>query len=105
MVHLGARAFEEIGGEVVQTTSFVLRTYDIPAYRGTYCRLVDPTTQAGKEEMYLLGTNRYFAEQKNYSSIGIFAVSTYNTDYILVKAENLDRAMDALSAQGYEVIG
>ena len=67
--HLGARAFEEIGGEVVQTTSFVLRTYDIPAYRGTYCRLVDPTTQAGKEEMYLLGTNRYFAEQKNYSSI------------------------------------
>ena len=35
--------------------------------------------------------------------IGIFAVSTYNTDYILVKAENFDRAMDALRAQGYEV--
>ena len=38
------------------------------------------------------------------NQIGIFAVSTYNTDYILVKAENFDRAMDALSAQGYEVI-
>ncbi len=25
MAHLGARAFEEIGGEVVQTTSFVMR--------------------------------------------------------------------------------
>ena len=37
------------------------------------------------------------------NQIGIFAVSTYNTDYILVKAENFDRAMDALSAQGYEV--
>ena len=35
--------------------------------------------------------------------IGIFAVSTYNTDYILAKAENFDRAMDALRAQGYEV--
>ena len=35
--------------------------------------------------------------------IGIFAVSTYNTDYILVKAENFDKAMDALSAAGYEV--
>lgn len=37
------------------------------------------------------------------NGIGIFAVSTYNTDYILVKAENLDRAMAALKANGYEV--
>ena len=34
--------------------------------------------------------------------IGIFAVSTFNTDYILVKAENLDRALAALAAAGYE---
>ena len=34
--------------------------------------------------------------------IGIFAVSTYNTDYVLVKKENLTRAMEALSAAGYE---
>ena len=37
------------------------------------------------------------------NGIGIFAVSTYNTDYILVKEENLPRAMDALSAAGYEI--
>ena len=37
------------------------------------------------------------------NQIGIFAVSTYNTDYILVKAENFDWAMEALSAAGYEV--
>ena len=37
------------------------------------------------------------------NQIGIFAVSTYNTDYILVKAENFDRAMEALSAAEYEV--
>ena len=37
------------------------------------------------------------------NKIGIFAVSTYNTDYILVKAENFDRAMEALSAAEYEV--
>ena len=36
--------------------------------------------------------------------IGLFAVSTYNTDYILVKAENFDRAVDALSGAGYTVI-
>jgi len=37
------------------------------------------------------------------NDIGIFAVSTFNTDYILVKAENLDRAMTALAAAGYDV--
>ena len=35
------------------------------------------------------------------NSIGIFAVSTYNTDYILVKAANFDRAAKALSDAGY----
>ena len=36
--------------------------------------------------------------------IGIFAVSTYNTDYILTKAENYDRALAALAAEGYTVL-
>ena len=35
------------------------------------------------------------------AEIGIFAVSTYNTDYILVKEENLERAIYALSERGY----
>ena len=35
------------------------------------------------------------------ASIGIFAMSTYDTDYILVKAENLGPAVDALSRAGY----
>ena len=35
------------------------------------------------------------------NGIGIFAVSTYNTDYILVKAENFDRAMHVLADAGY----
>ena len=33
----------------------------------------------------------------------IFVVSTYNTDYILVKKENLQKAQQALKASGYEV--
>ena len=36
--------------------------------------------------------------------IGIFAVSTYNTDYILVKAENYDRALRILESEGYTVV-
>ena len=38
------------------------------------------------------------------NGIGIFAVSTFNTDYILVKEENFDRAMDALAAAGYGTV-
>ena len=37
--------------------------------------------------------------------IGIFAVSTYNTDYILVKEENYERALDVLASEGYIVTG
>lgn len=69
MAHLGPRAFEEIGGKVVQTTSFVLRNSHIADYKGTYCRLIEPTTQQGKEEMFLSGENRYTAQQSNYSKI------------------------------------
>ena len=38
------------------------------------------------------------------NNIGIFAVSTFNTDYILVKSENYERAIEALAKEGYEVI-
>ena len=69
MVHLGARAFEEIGGEVVQTTSFVFRKNLNRGYIGTYCRLLSPTTQNGKEEMFLKRENRFTACTDKYSLI------------------------------------
>lgn len=37
------------------------------------------------------------------NKIGIFAVSTYNTDYILTKEENFEKAIEALKSNGYEV--
>lgn len=44
--------------------------------------------------------SRVLAENR----IGIFAVSTYNTDYILVKKENFVRALEVLSAAGYTIV-
>ncbi len=38
------------------------------------------------------------------NKIGIFAVSTYNTDYILVKEENFNRALTCLETSGYEIL-
>lgn len=69
MVHLGARAFEEIGGEVVQTSAFVRCANHIDGYKGTYCRLIESTSQQGKEEMFLAGQNRYTANQDDFAKI------------------------------------
>ena len=38
------------------------------------------------------------------NQIGIFAISTYNTDYILTKKENYNKALKVLSDAGYEII-
>ena len=38
------------------------------------------------------------------NEIGIFAVSTFNTDYILVKQENFEKALQALAAAGYNIV-
>lgn len=70
MAHLGPRAFEEIGGEVVQTATFVYRKSHISHYMGVFCRLVEPTTQAGKEQLFLSGTERYYAAQEQFENIG-----------------------------------
>lgn len=69
MAHLGARGFDEIGGEVVQTTSFVMRNSHIKGYKGTYCRLIDGGSEKEKAEMFVSGKNRYVAEQDNFSKI------------------------------------
>lgn len=69
MAHLGARAFEEIGGEVVQTTAFVLRKSNIRGYKAHYSRLVEYNSQKGKEDAFLAKTNEYIFEKENYSKI------------------------------------
>ena len=37
------------------------------------------------------------------NSISIFVISTFNTDYILVKEEKIEKAMTVLSKEGYEI--
>ena len=83
MAHLGARAFEEIGGEVVQTTAFVLRNSHNATYKGTYCRLIAPTTQQGKEDMFRSSKNRYTAQQDNFSKIPGTPVAYWISDRLL----------------------
>ena len=97
MAHLGARAFEEIGGEVVQTTSFVIRKSYIVDYIGAYFRLIEPTTQQGKEDMFLDGENFYAANQLTFSKITGSPVAYWASSQdisIFTKAQQLNRAFE-----------
>jgi hypothetical protein len=69
MAHLGARAFEEIAGEVVQTTTFVKRNSYVHSYSGNYVRLVDYASQKAKEDGFLSGKNRYHISSNEFSNI------------------------------------
>ena len=61
MVHLGARAFDEIAGEVVQTTSFILRGKLVENYIAKFSRLLKYAGEAEKEKHFLLGEDEYSA--------------------------------------------
>ena len=59
MVHLGSRAFEEIGGEVVQTVSFVCQKSKLDNYKTTFYRLVDYNSPKLKEDAFLDNKNTF----------------------------------------------
>lgn len=69
MAHLGPRAFEEIAGEVVQTTSFVANKKLINGFKGTYKRLVDANSQSEKEKEFFNDSNTYLSRQSDYENI------------------------------------
>lgn len=69
MAHLGARAFEDIGGEVVQTTSFIFENIHIKNYQSGFKRLVDYNSQDGKEDEFLTKRNLYMSSSENFKKI------------------------------------
>ena len=58
----------------------------------------------GTLDFSLVGILAKISEILADHKISIFAVSTYNTDYVLVKEENFDRALSILEAEGYSII-
>lgn len=88
MAHLGARGFDEIGGEVVQTTSFVMRSSHTKGYKGTYCRLIDGDSEKAKADMFVSGQSRYVAEQDNFSKIPGSPVAYWVSDNVFTDFRN-----------------
>lgn len=69
MAHLGARAFDEIGGEVVQATAFVNNNNNLKNYKSTYVRLIDYSGEDKKEEAFLNKNDMYVKGKENFSKI------------------------------------
>ena len=83
--------------------SLVCRTADVPAV--TTAR--DDGWRAfrieGTLDFSLVGILAKLTAILAENRIGLFAVSTYNTDYVLVKQEDLERALTALGEKGYKI--
>ena len=78
MLHLGPRTFDELSGEVVQNTAFVLSKHVPVEQGGVYYRLVEGKNCADKEQLFLShihgnedGNRIYYpnVEQKNFEKI------------------------------------
>ena len=57
----------------------------------------------GVLDFSLIGILAKIASVLADNGISIFAVSTYNTDYVMVKKENFQKALEVLAAAGYEI--
>ena len=104
MAHLGARAFEEIGGEVVQTTSFVLSKHNIDDFETTYVRLVEYNSQQEKEMAYLSGSDRFTAKKENFAKIPGSPISYWASE-VIVKAFANDLIYDVSTTPSQNVTG
>ena len=78
MLHLGPRTFDELSGEIVQNTAFVLSKHEFTEQGGVYYRLVDGKNCADKEQLFLShihgdedGNRIYYpnVEQGNFEKI------------------------------------
>lgn len=83
MAHLGTRAFEEIGGEVVQTAAWVQRKAIIESYNSIFVKLTDLPSQQAKEEGFLIKDNYHEAKRDKFDYIPGSPYSYWASDRVL----------------------
>ena len=69
LIQLGAHAFDEIGGEVVQTVIFVIRNMPSGKYKGVYMDLTDGASEKEKEKFFLSRINMYVTEYSDFDGV------------------------------------
>ena len=83
MLHLGPRTFDELSGEVVQNTAFVLSRHEPAEQGGVYYRLVDGKNCVDKERLFL--------EAKQGDGKVIINSKLYTINYPNVEQKNFEK--------------
>jgi len=91
-------------GKTDEENSLVCMTDDVPANTTERDDGWRAFRIQGTLDFSLIGILSEISTLLAKNEIGIFAVSTYNTDYILTKKENFDKAIDVLLKAGYHVV-
>ena len=68
-LHLGPRAFDAIGGEVVQTISFCMRKATTKDWTTVFMKLTEGNSESEKLIQFLENKNTYYVKQKNFEKI------------------------------------
>lgn len=98
MVHLGSRAFEEIGGEVVQTVAWVMKNNINQNIIGNYIRLIDFNNAEEKDKQFFNKENYHQVNQKDFEKIPGSPIAYWVSDRIkeiFEKSEKLGDVGDA----------
>lgn len=88
MADLGPHAFDEIGGEIVQTVSFVNSKHKLESYFGLYKRLIDFVGEENKEAAFFDQANTYLANEESFSNIPGAPVSYWVSENIFKTFKN-----------------
>ncbi len=91
-------------GKTDEELSLVCRTEDVPAVTVERDDGWKGFRIEGVLEFSMVGILSKLSGILAENEIGLFAVSTYNTDYILVKEANFAKALEVLAAEGYTIV-
>ena len=116
MLHLGPRTFDELSGEVVQNTAFVLSKHEPAEQGGVYYRLIEGKNCADKERLFLeakqgdgtvtinskLYTINYpNIEQKNFEKIPGCPVGYWGSKKFIAKFEGSNLGENSIARSGF----
>ena len=83
ILHLGAHAFEELGGEVVQTVAFVSRKSHLPEYVSVCDRLVNESDTFEKEKVFLAAKSHCLSKKTSFEKIPAKPYAYWISDTVL----------------------
>ncbi len=91
-------------GKTDEENSLVCKTEDVPQCTTEREDNWKAFRIEGVLNFSLIGILAKISQVLSDNKIGIFAVSTFNTDYIFVKSKDFESALSALKNAGYEIV-